>query len=364
LGYKKRFCFQISSALLPYKATRTPSATLFIKHQRMNMPVDSPIIIGGSFFLTFFLILVFRAVSTKNNILLCKGVPLIGGIAFGIAFALAAFAGLFMQHCLSQESLAIIIASTVMLGFGIMDDIFEFSVISKFAVQLIAAFFLVLCGVKTQIVYLGFAANVVVTIFWVLAVTNAVNHLDIMDGLAGCVSFFMGAAFLVIALLHHDADTAVVCAALIGSVAGFLAFNLPPARGYMGNAGSHFLGFLFASIALTLHYATLENKIALLSPLLIIGMPIFDTAFLIVMRLQKSRSIFRKSNDHLAFRFLKNGYSKKKTLFLMSGFALFCSGSGVLTVHAPLYLAIGTIAAVALIGGWMVIAMGRVAIDG
>lgn len=329
----------------------------------MSLLANSLLIIISSLFLSFILVLLLRGVSLKMNFLLCREVPLIGGIAFGVSFALVATVSLYARHFLSQESFAIIIASMVMLGFGVMDDIFEFSVITKFVVQLIAAFFLILFGVRTQIVYIGLLANVLITVFWVLAVTNAVNHLDIMDGLAGCISAFVGMGFLVIALLHHDVDTAIVCAALLGAVFGFLIYNLPPAKVYMGNSGSHFLGFLLASIALTLRYATLENKVALFSPLLMLGMPIFDTAFLILMRIKKSRSIFRKSNDHLAFRFAKKGYSKKKTLILMSAFALFCSVSGVATVHAPAPLAIATIVLVALIGVRTVLFMSKVAVN-
>lgn len=330
----------------------------------MKMPVHLLVIIAGSFFLTSLFILLLRGASEKNNILCSKGVSLIGGAALGASFAFLSLAGLLAMHALSQQSLAIIIASMVMLGFGIMDDIFELSVAAKFTVQLIAAFFLIFFGVKTQIVYIGTIANIIITVFWVLAVTNAVNHLDIMDGLAGSISFFIGLAFLAIASLNHDVNTAVICSSLIGSIAGFLAFNLPPAQVYMGNAGSHFLGFVFASIALTLQYATLDNKIALLSPLLIIGMPIIDTAFLIIMRLKKSKSIFRKSNDHLALRFLKNGYTKKRALALMSAFALLCSSSGVLTVHAPAHVAVASVTVLVAISAWMMVTMSKVAIDG
>lgn len=98
----------------------------------------------------------------------------------------------------------------------------------------------------------------------------------------------------------------------------------------MGNAGSHFLGFALAAIALAISYAPLEKKTALLSPLLILGLPIFDTAFLILMRTRKGRSVFKKSNDHLSLRILSLGYSKRKSLLFMLIFGLFFTLSGVL----------------------------------
>lgn len=85
----------------------------------------------------------------------------------------------------------------------------------------------------------------------------------------------------------------------------------------MGNSGSHFLGFLIAGIALAISYAPLHRKIALLSPVVILGLPIFDTAFLILARLLKRKMPFNKSDDHLALRFIAGGYSKKKTLLAM-----------------------------------------------
>jgi len=98
----------------------------------------------------------------------------------------------------------------------------------------------------------------------------------------------------------------------------------------MGNSGSHFLGFVLAAIALVISYAPLERKIALFSPLLILGLPIFDTAFLISMRIIKKSLPFKKSNDHLALRFLALGYSRKKTLLIMLTLCLFFSLCGIL----------------------------------
>jgi UDP-GlcNAc:undecaprenyl-phosphate GlcNAc-1-phosphate transferase len=126
----------------------------------------------------------------------------------------------------------------------------------------------------------------------------------------------------------------VLSLALAGAVFSFLIFNLPPAKIYMGNSGSHFLGFVLAATALIISYAGLERKIALASPLLILGFPIFDTAFLILIRLSKKKLPFQKSNDHLVFRLLASGYSKRSALTAIIILCLFFSLCGVMLIKA------------------------------
>jgi UDP-GlcNAc:undecaprenyl-phosphate GlcNAc-1-phosphate transferase len=151
-----------------------------------------------------------------------------------------------------------------------------------------------------------------------------------MDGLAGSIAVIASVSFCAISFFNADLANAVLTSALTGAVCGFLLFNLPPARAYMGNAGSHFIGFILAAAALNTHYAGLENKIALVAPILILGFPIFDTAFLIFMRIKKGKSAFNKSNDHLALRFLKAGYSKHRALAAMVTATLFFAICGTL----------------------------------
>lgn len=310
------------------------------------------------------LIVVLRKFSLNRRLLLYRGIPLVGGIAMGLSFVLAASVWMSLQHQFSPESLAIIIAALVMLGFGVADDILELSVIAKFVVQFISVAFLISLGVKTDVAYIGPVPNILITLFWVIAITNAVNHLDIMDGLAGSITLIVGLGFLAAALLQNDGAAAVLIASLIGAAAGFVLHNLPPARVYMGNSGSHFLGFALACFALTISFAPQGKTIALLAPLLIAGMPIFDTAFLIFMRLKKSKSAFRKSNDHLALRFLKNGYSKNTTLFLMAAFSALCSVSGIMVMQLPAVWGATVVSLVVVASLVIVVNMSKVVIDG
>ncbi|GAH05852.1 unnamed protein product, partial [marine sediment metagenome] len=118
------------------------------------------------------------------------------------------------------------------------------------------------------------------TFLWIIGITNAFNHLDILDGLAGGIAVISSAAFFLIALSNANLGVAIPALVLVAVTLSFLRYNLSAAKVYMGNSGSHFLGFTLAAIALGISYAPLERKIALLSPLLILGFPIFDTAFL------------------------------------------------------------------------------------
>jgi len=241
----------------------------------------------------------------------------------GLSFLIAYLVISFSSGNLSQQTTGIIISSFIMLILGIIDDLRELSIPAKLFVQIIAASLLILSGNRTHIVYIGDAANIIITFIWIIGITNAFNLLDIMDGLAAGIAVIVLISFSVVAFLNGDNNILVLALALLGPLFAFLKYNLPPAKVYMGNSGSHFLGFFIAAVALTISYASLENKIALLSPLLILGFPIFDTVFLILMRLFKRRLPFKKSNDHLALRFLALGYSKRKVLLIMMSLGLF-----------------------------------------
>ena len=131
----------------------------------------------------------------------------------------------------------------------------------------------------------------------------------------------------------------------------------------MGNSGSHFLGFILAALALVISYAPLEREIALLSPLLILGLPIFDTGFLIWARLIKKRLPFKKSNDHPALKFLALGYSQKKALLVMLSLCLFFSLCGILLSQVSNLFGITIITFVILVSLVLTKQMGKVAAD-
>ncbi len=303
----------------------------------------------GGFLLGLVFISILKKFSKRHNLLMFKGIPLVGGIGMGLSFILIVLSVFLMNKGLSKEAAGIIVSSSVMLTFGVFDDWRELTIGSKFLMQIIAASVLILFGIRTQIVYIGNVLNIVVTFIWVLGITNAFNHLDIMDGLAGGVAIIVSAAFLAISILNADMRSAILCLILIGAVLSFFLYNRPPARIYMGNAGSHWLGFILAVIALIISYAPLERKTALLSPLLILGLPIFDTTFLVLIRLINKSMPFKKSNDHLVLRLSALGYSKKKVLLIMFGLCLFFCLCGIAASRVSNHWGAGIVVFAALV---------------
>jgi len=328
------------------------------------MLINYLFIVLSAFLLGMLFIFIFKNLAVKYKVLMPAGIPLVGGMGMGLAFVIVSLVGFFLYRGLSRETIGIIVASSMMLIFGVMDDWRELSISTKFLVQVIATSLLVFFGIRTQIVYIGNTLNLIITFIWVLAITNAFNHLDVIDGLTAGCAMITALAFLAVSLLNGDIKIAILSLSLFAAVLSCFVYNFPPAKIYMGNSGSHFLGFILAAIALAISYASLERKIALLSPLLILGLPIFDTAFLILMRAKKAKSIFKKSDDHLALRFLRLGYSKIKTLLFMLILSLFFSLSGVLLSQASNTLGIIIIILAATIGLAITRKMGKVSVDG
>ena len=301
------------------------------------------IVFMAAFLICMIFIPIFKKYSLRKNILITQGVPLVGGIGLGLSFLGASTIGYFLFGGLSIEFIGVLVSSLAMLILGLRDDLKELSVLGKFLVQILAAAVLICFGVRTHIVYIGAIANIVITFIWILGITNAFNHLDVMDGLAGITTIIVSSAFFVVSVLNADIKVMILSLALIGAAAGFLIYNLPPAKVYMGNSGSHFLGFILAAVALIISYAPMERKAALLSPLLILGFPVFDTFFLILTRTIQKKSAFKKSDDHIALRFLKLGYSKVRILMFMSLLCLFFSICGIAVSQISNLLAIAIV---------------------
>jgi UDP-GlcNAc:undecaprenyl-phosphate/decaprenyl-phosphate GlcNAc-1-phosphate transferase len=260
-----------------------------------------------------------------------NGVPLVGGIALCLGFFVSCLWN-YPLFNFSSECKGLIFGSLAMFFAGLRDDSRELSITAKLLAQVVSCAVLVIFGVRTHIANIPESWNIAITFLWVIGITNALNHLDVMDGLAASVAVIISLMLFLVSGANHL--SAVVSLALAGSILGFMFYNLPPAKVYMGNSGSHLVGFILAATAILVSYASLDRKVALLSPLLILGFPIFDTAFLILIRVGKNKVPFKKSNDHLALRFLAAGYSKRKSLMLMSVWALFFAVAGGLVSRA------------------------------
>lgn len=207
----------------------------------------------------------------------------------------------------------VLAAAALIFAGGIVDDLRPLGAWSKFAIQGAAAAALIAWDVRLHIRILPEALNVALTVFWIVGVTNAVNMIDILDGLAGAVTGVAAFTFGLIGLLCGEHELAIPAFALCGGICGFLRFNFQPARIFMGDAGAQFIGFLLAAVAIQGSYTTFNN-IALLAPVLILGVPIFDTALISILRIRRGRSPFQASNDHLALRLRRMGLDVRGTV--------------------------------------------------
>ncbi|MFH1504485.1 MAG: MraY family glycosyltransferase [Candidatus Omnitrophota bacterium] len=299
-------------------------------------------IFSCAFILAVFLTSFLRRFSLKHNLFIRKkGVPYIGGIGFSLAFILCLYLSFIIRGViLPFQFLWIIIFSFILLAIGFVDDLKEFSLKTKVAAQLAFIFLFLIFAKKIQIYFLPGWANYIVSFLWIAGITNAFNHLDVADGACGGISLIISLAFLVI-FLKTASFLAFVFAGLSGALFAFMFFNLPrlehrgrpKAKVFMGNSGSHFLGFLFAALSIYGDYAVLRSPWALLIPVLVLGLPIIDTLYLITARALKKVSPLRKSNDHIILKFLSQGYSQKKMLAGIYFIAVLWPLSGVFLLN-------------------------------
>ncbi len=250
-----------------------------------------------------------------------RPVPYLGGLAIAVACLLPLLFCLSSLPAAARERLTgIIIGSAVVMVVGLLDDLWSFKPLVKLLAQLAAAVILVFFGVRLECLDMS-ALSITLTILWLVGMANAFNFIDIMDGLAGGVACIAALAFLAISLPGQDAHVLLASAAVAGSTLAFLRYNFQPAKIFMGDAGSQFLGFFLAAVALGASY-TQSTNIALFVPVLILGVPIFDTALVIILRTLRGVPFFLGSDDHLALRLRRRGLSVPQVvlvLYVVSG---------------------------------------------
>jgi len=267
-------------------------------------------------------------------------VPYLGGVAIFLAFLIPVIAGFFLLNIPDggkKELTGILLGGILIVALGLADDLKGLSAKTKLFVETIAAILLVTFGVRLK--FLPVLPSIPLTILWVVGITNAFNIIDIMDGLSSGVAFIVSLSLMAIALPGNQAFVILACAALAGACLGFLRYNFFPAKIYMGDAGSLFLGFVMAALAIGTSY-TAVNRIALFAPILILGIPIYDTFLVTILRTKKGRSILRASNDHFALRLVALGLSRKKTVLIVYVVSILLAIAGVVVTLVEIRWAI------------------------
>lgn len=274
-----------------------------------------------------------------------KPMPRLGGLAIFGAFLL----GYMLFARTSLQMLSILIGGFIIILTGVVDDIKPVPAKIKFLLQIVASAVVVFYGniVLNHIDVFGFSMdfpvpiNYIVTILFIVSITNAVNLIDGLDGLAAGVSsiYFLTIAIIAFILnLMQGLDT-VLSLIMLGSTLGFLVYNFNPAKIFMGDTGSLFLGFTISVIALLgFKAATLTSLIV---PLVILAIPIFDTALAIFRRVLKGESIGAPDKDHFHHQLLKMKFSVKSTVLIIYGINILFAAVSVFYVLGDAKIAIG-----------------------
>lgn len=254
-------------------------------------------------------------------------IPRMGGLAIFFGFILSVL--LFTP--LTQQLRGMLLGAVIIVILGILDDIYALPAKPKFLVQIVAALVAVHAGNKIEFLSnpnifssepyweLGWL-SIPISVLWIVGITNAVNLIDGLDGLACGVSTISSMTLLVIALIVSETDVAVLMAALAGSCIGFLPYNLNPAKIFMGDTGSTFLGFILASVSIQGLFK-FHMIISFAVPFLMLGLPIFDTCFAILRRVSKGQSPMSPDRGHIHHRLIDMGFTQKQavaTLYIIS----------------------------------------------
>lgn len=246
-------------------------------------------------------------------------IPRLGGIGIYFAFMVAVF----FTIDITREITGLLLGGTIIVLVGIVDDLKNLPARVKLAGQIFAAAVLVYFDVRIDfisdpfgdMIYLEYLA-IPATLFWIVGLTNTVNLIDGLDGLAAGVSTIASITILLVALQQHYLLIAVLTAALAGSAFGFLHYNFNPAKIFMGDTGSMFLGYMLAGISI-IGAVKSAATIALIVPIFALGLPILDTAFAIVRRYMGGVPIFKPDRGHLHHRLLDLGFTQKQAVLLM-----------------------------------------------
>lgn len=256
-------------------------------------------------------------------------IPRLGGLAIFIGFMVSVF--LFVNIRGDRAMQSILLGAVVIVVLGVLDDIMALPAMLKFVVQIAAACIPTLNGVVIQAIsnpnifsdnlyWVLDGLSIPITILWIVGITNAVNLIDGLDGLANGVSAISATTVLVIALMASELPVAMMMAALVGACVGFMPYNTNPAKMFMGDTGAMFLGYILATMSiqgLFKFYAVISFVV----PFLILGLPIFDTAFAFVRRIAHGQSPMHADRSHIHHRLIDMGLNQKQavaTLYVIS----------------------------------------------
>ncbi len=251
--------------------------------------------------------------------------PYLGGLAIYVSYIIT----MSLVFEFEKDVIGLMFAGSMIVIIGLLDDMNALPPGPKFIGQILATIVLIKYGIMVSLGILTLWANYILTLFWIVGITNAINIIDIMDGLAGSVSMIASCLLFAVAVINGRPMIAIMAIVLAGSLLGFLRYNLRPAKIYLGDTGSMFIGIMLSSLAMIGTY-DIYNPIGVLTPIAILIVPIFDTGLVSVLRLIRGRSPFLGSKDHFALRLHKKGVSVNGIVVLSSVMTLIYGGIGLI----------------------------------
>ena len=284
-------------------------------------------------------------------------IPRMGGLAIFLGFLLSVL--LFLD--LNAQMRGMLLGAVIIVVLGIFDDIYSLRAMFKFVVQIIAALVAVLSGnvIETLSNPNVFSADpywnlgilaVPATVIWIVAITNAVNLIDGLDGLACGVSTISSMTLLVIALVVSEGNVAILMAALAGGCIGFLPYNMNPAKIFMGDTGSTFLGYILAVVSIQGLFK-FYTIISFAVPFLMLGLPIFDTCFAIFRRVSHGQSPMAPDRGHIHHRLIDMGFSQKQAVAVLYVISAILGLSAVVLTTTSVLKAMMVLLALCVAGG-------------
>jgi len=255
--------------------------------------------------------------------------PYLGGAALALGLVAGSIIG-----ATAQQAAVIAGSAVVVFGLGLLDDVRGLGPFTKVAVEAGLGVALWVGGVQAG--FFGVPSfDLVLTVAWVVAITNAVNLTDNMDGLASGIAAIASLAYFAIAAPQGDYLVAAYAVALAGTSLGFLRYNFPPARIFLGDAGSLLLGFLLACLGLLLDLDVTNDALRIGVQALILGVPVFDTAFVMVSRRREGRPVLQGGTDHSSHRLAALGLSDRQIALVAYTAQAACSTIAIVAVNAP-----------------------------
>lgn len=269
---------------------------------------------------------------------------------------------LFNEQEYGKKLLGVLLGIVVIFITGVIDDIKTLKPWQELIGQTIAAIIVVSFGIRIEHLDIPFlyqvgltdAFSTIITVLWIIGVTNAINLIDGLDGLSSGISLISCISLLIIFLMNNSPMVAtVIVTAMSGALVGFLPFNFSPAKTFIGDTGSNFLGFMLAVVSI-LGVAKTYTAAVIVLPVIVLGLPIFDVIFAIVRRLAKGKSIkavFKPDKGHLHHRLVEKGFTQKQAVLILYGlsaslgmFAIILFDSGIWKALSFLLMIIAAVA--------------------